>query len=71
LQPAFLTSGLMLIEHLIYSAKTHPWKLVSLILFLIVLAALTAYTIKREYSSSEDSSNAGPTLSDAAHPHFV
>ena len=54
----------MLFQHLIYSAKTHPWRLAGFIVFLIVLVVLVLYVTTREYRRPEDSSTnrANPTM---------
>jgi hypothetical protein len=46
----------MLFQHLIYSAKEHPWRLVGFIVFLIGLVVLVWYVTAREYRSAEDAS---------------
>ena len=54
----------MLFQHLIYSAKERPSRLVGFLVFLIGLVILIWYVTKREYSSSEDSSTTriNPTM---------
>ena len=39
----------MLFQHLIYSARTHPWRLAGFIVFLIGLVALILYVTTHEY----------------------
>jgi hypothetical protein len=36
----------MLIQHLIYTAKTHPRKLVAFIVFLLVLVEVVLYVVR-------------------------
>jgi hypothetical protein len=45
----------MLFQHLIYSARTHPWRLAGFIVFLIGLVALILYVTTHEYRRPEDS----------------
>lgn len=46
----------MLFQHLIYSAKTHPWRLAGFIVFLICIVVLVLYVTTHEYRRPEDSS---------------
>ena len=46
----------MLFQHLIYSAKERPWRLVGFIVFLVGLVVLVWYVTTREYRSGEDGS---------------
>jgi lipid-A-disaccharide synthase-like uncharacterized protein len=38
----------MLIEHLIHTAKTNPWKLAGFIAFLLFIVVLVVQIVKRE-----------------------
>jgi hypothetical protein len=49
----------MLIEHLIHSARMHPWRLVGLIVFLIGLALLVFYVVSHDNGGLESSSSLG------------
>src|SRR5258708_7555252 len=48
----------MLVQHLIHSAKMHPWRLVGLVAFLILLALLVFYFLAHD--------NGGPPLPPSA-----
>jgi hypothetical protein len=54
----------MLFQHLIYSARTHPWRLAGFIVFLMGLVVLILYVTTREYRRPEDSfkNHLNPTI---------
>jgi hypothetical protein len=61
----------MLFQHLIYSAKERPWRLVGFIIFLIGLGVLVFYVTTHEYSSPEDSSKSHVNPAMAVTNHQV
>lgn len=49
----------MLIQHLIHSARMHPWRLVGLIVFLIAVALVVFYVVSHDNGPPESSSSRG------------